>query len=115
MAVLPGQGALCATHAVKLEDAVKPPGSSRFFAWSVLHLAWRVSCVLEVVWAFVGSQAGQGLTDGVADRVDRSRLGFSRFALELGEDLLDRIEVGRVFWKEDEARADRAQGAADRL
>jgi hypothetical protein len=35
----------------------------------------------------------------VASRSDLSQQGF-----ELGEDLLDRIEVGRVFRQEDEAR-----------
>jgi hypothetical protein len=77
---------------------------------SVLHLGWRISCVLEIVRAFFGAEAGQGFSDCVADGVDGSRLGLSQFAFDLGEGLLDRVEVGRVFGEEDEARSDAAHG-----
>ena len=43
--------------------------------------------------------------DGVGDGVEGSGRSFSDEAFQLGEDLLDGIEVGRIFGKEKEARA----------
>jgi hypothetical protein len=41
--------------------------------------------------------------------------GLAHERLQLREELLDRIEVRRVFWKEEEARASGFDGGADRL
>jgi len=51
------------------------------------------------------------LGDGVGEGVEGARGGFSQDGFELGEHLLDRAEVRRVFGREDEAGA----GGADRL
>ena len=51
----------------------------------------------------------------VGDSVVCSGSGFSQQSLELGEDLLDRVEVGRVFGQEDEARPDGSDGLSHRL
>jgi hypothetical protein len=49
--------------------------------------------------------------DGLGDGVKGSGSGFSQERFELGEHLLDGIEVGRVFWQEDEP----GSGGSDRL
>jgi len=70
-----------------------------------------VACVFEVVGAFVGGDLGAGFGDGVGDGVEGARRGFSHVGFELGEDRLDRIEVGRVFGQEQEPGV----GGLDRL
>ena len=63
----------------------------------------------EVIGAFVGADIHQDLPDGGADGFDGSRAGFSQMVFEFGEQLLDRVQVGGVFWKKDEMCA----GVAD--
>jgi hypothetical protein len=70
---------------------------------SVLLLGLRVSCVLEVCGAFGGRVLGEDFAARVGDRFVASRSRLSQQSFELGEDLLDRIEVGRVFRQKDEA------------
>ena len=62
-----------------------------------MNLGWRVSCVFEVVGAFLRGEGRQRLADGGADVVVGARLGLAQEVFELGEDLLDRVEVGGVF------------------
>jgi hypothetical protein len=52
------------------------------------------------------------VSDGVGDGFERAGRGFSDEAFAFGEDLLDRVEVGGVFWKEQEARAGGPDGVA---
>ena len=52
---------------------------------------------------------------GFGDGVVCSSFGFSQQSLELGEDLLDRIEVGRVFGQEHEPRPDGSDRLSHRL
>ncbi len=47
--------------------------------------------------------------------LDGSSVGFAQQGLELCEDLLDRVEVGRVGRQEEELGAGGADGAADGL
>jgi hypothetical protein len=42
------------------------------------------------------------VTDCEADSFDGSSGGLSEQMFELGKDLLDRVQVGRVFWQEEE-------------
>jgi hypothetical protein len=49
----------------------------------------------------------------MADSVLGSGGGFSQQVLELGEDLLDRVEVGRVFRQEEELGASRSDRASN--
>src|SRR3984885_10839828 len=79
-------------------------------ARSLLHLALPVSCVLEVWGAFGGRVVGEDFSACVGDRLVASRFGLSQQSLELGEDLLDRVEVGGVFGQEDEAGSDSSDG-----
>jgi hypothetical protein len=69
----------------------------------VLLLGLRISCVLEVCGAFGGRVLGEDFTAGVGDRFVASRFRLSQESFELGEDLLDGVEVGRVLRQEDEA------------
>jgi hypothetical protein len=50
------------------------------------------------------------LGNGVRNGVERSGRSLSNEAFDLGEDLFDRIEVGRVFGKKQEASAGRLNG-----
>ncbi|MGY4473638.1 hypothetical protein ACVILL_001052 [Bradyrhizobium sp. USDA 3364] len=52
------------------------------------------------------------MADCGADRVDGSRGSFAEQVLELGKDLFDRVQVGRVFWQEEEFGADRTDELA---
>jgi hypothetical protein len=54
----------------------------------------------------------KGLGDGVRNGVEGSGRSLSNGAFDLGEDLLDRIEVGRVFGKKQEASAGSLNGFA---
>jgi len=73
-------------------------------------LALPVSCVLEVFGAFGGRVLGEDFTACVGDRLVASGFGLSQQSLELGEDLLDGVEVGGVFGQEDEPGADSSDG-----
>jgi hypothetical protein len=50
--------------------------------------------------AFGWRNRRESLGDGVGDGVERSGRSLSNEAFDLGEDLFDRIEVGRIFRKE---------------
>jgi hypothetical protein len=45
------------------------------------------------------------VADCGADRVDASRGSFAEQVLELGKDLFDRVQVGRVFRQEEQLGA----------
>jgi len=53
------------------------------------------------------------VADCGADGVDSSRGSFAEQVLELGKDLFDRVQVGRVFWQEEEFGADRTDELAN--
>jgi hypothetical protein len=48
----------------------------------------------EVVGAFGGSEGVEQLADGVPERLDGARRGGAQQRLELGEGVLDRVQVG---------------------
>ena len=58
---------------------------------------------------------GEGFGDRVGDGVEGARGGLSHMPFELGEELFDRIEVGRVFGKEQQPSSRGLDGGADRL
>src|SRR6516162_2403335 len=66
----------------------------------------RRTGVSDVCGAFFGPVLGEDLCAGLAEGFVAPCSRLSQQSFELGEDLLDRIEVGRVFWQEDEARPD---------
>jgi hypothetical protein len=61
---------------------------------SVLLLGLRISCVLDVCGAFGGRVLGEDFTASGGDRLVALRLRLSQQSFELGEDLLDGVEVG---------------------
>jgi hypothetical protein len=78
-------------------------------------LALRISCVPHISGAFFGRVLSEDGCACVGDGVVCSGFGLSQQSLEFGEDLLDRIEVGRVFRQEHEARPDGSDGLSHRL
>jgi hypothetical protein len=58
---------------------------------------------------------GEDFGAGVRDRFVASRSDLSQQGFELGEDLLDRIEIGRVFRQKDEASPDIADRSSHGL
>ena len=78
-------------------------------------MALRVSCVPDLCGAFFGWVLSEYGWACVRDSVVCSGFGLSQQSLELGEHLLDRVEVGRVFGQEHEARPDGSDGLSHRL
>ena len=62
-----------------------------------------VAGVYEIVRAFFGGEGGEYLADGGADGFDGSCGLFAQEMLELGEHLLDGVQIGRVLWGSDRA------------
>ena len=56
-----------------------------------------VSGVFEVVGELFGGVGVEQLADGGEDRLESSRRRLAQEVLELGEDLFDGFEIGRVF------------------
>jgi hypothetical protein len=78
-------------------------------------LGLRVSCVLEVCGAFGWRVLGGDLAAGLGDGFVGSRLGLSEQGPEVGEDLLDGVEIGGIFRQEHEAGSDIPDRLAHRL
>jgi len=71
-----------------------------------------VSCVVEIGGAFPWGEASGQLADAFPGCLYGAPGGLARQGLELGEDLPDRIEVGRVRRQEEELGGSLADGAA---
>jgi hypothetical protein len=78
-------------------------------------LGLRISCVPDVCSAFFGTVLSEDPCAGLGYGFVASCSRLSQQGFELGEDLLDGIEVGRVFRQEDKAGADIADRLARRL
>jgi hypothetical protein len=78
-------------------------------------LGLRIACVPDVCGAFFGWVLSEDLSAGLGYGFVASRSRLSQQGFELGEDLLDGIEVGRVFRQEHEARADVADRSSHHL
>ena len=63
---------------------------------------------MEIVGAFGGRERSEELADCRAERIEGACGGFTQQVLEFGEDLLNGVQVGRVFWQEDQLGAGRA-------
>ena len=77
---------------------------------------WNISVVGEVVGAFVRAEAGERVTEGIPKSGDGSGGDLSQERFELGEGLLDGIEIGAIGRQVDEhsaARLDRLAYAGD--
>ena len=64
-----------------------------------------VAGVREVVGAFVGRAEIKDTADGALQAVDGALGGFAQMRIQLGEGLLDTVEVGAVGRKEQESGA----------
>jgi hypothetical protein len=76
---------------------------------------FSVSCVAHVGGAFFRRVLSEDGCACVGESVVSSGFALSQQSLELGEHLFDRIEVGRVFRQEHEARPDGSDGLSHRL
>src|SRR5215203_5416377 len=76
-----------------------------------MNLRLSVPGVSEVIGAFVWGYGLEDRSESVADCVGFSGSGLSEPVLELREELLDGVQVGRVFGQEEEAGARRPDGA----
>ncbi len=72
-------------------------------------LRLRIAGVADVVFAFVWSEVVEQGADAAPGGFDGPLVGLAEQSLELGEDLLDRVEVGRVGRQEEELDAGRPQ------
>src|SRR6202051_2606195 len=78
----------------------------------MMQLGFPISCVLKIVGAFVGCKSSEDFADRGANGFDGARGGLAQEVLDLGEDLLDRVQVRRVFRQEEELGAGRANELA---
>ena len=62
----------------------------------MIVLVGSISCVGDVVGAFLWRDVVEQGADAPPCGLDGSLVGLAEQRLELGEDLFDRIEVGRV-------------------
>jgi len=72
----------------------------------------RSATVSEVVGAFLRCEGGEEPTDRCGEVLGGACGGFAQEVFELGKDLLDRVEVGRVFRQEQQFGAGRADEPA---
>src|ERR1700745_1032964 len=63
---------------------------------------WLVACRFEVVFTFLRCEGVEEAGEGGGDGLGGARSFFAQQMLELGEELLDGVEVGRVFRQEEE-------------
>src|SRR5437763_258057 len=70
-----------------------------------MKLGCSISLVCQLACAFFGLEELENFADGKANSFDRSGGKFSQEVFELGEDLLDGVQVGRVFGQEEELGA----------
>src|SRR5438067_530877 len=68
--------------------------------------------MLKIVGAFAGCKSSEDFADCGADGFDGARGGLAQKMLDLGEDLLDRVQIRRVFGQEEELGAGRANQLA---
>ena len=66
-----------------------------------------VSCIGEVVCAFFGGVGSEQFAHRGGEGFDCSGGSFAQEMLELGEDLLDWVQVRRIFGQEEELGAGR--------
>lgn len=58
--------------------------------------------VCKIVFAFIGFDGRQYVRDGLANCVFRAFCGFSQLVFGFGKELLDRVQIGRVFRQQEE-------------
>src|SRR5215471_21580387 len=76
-----------------------------------MKLGSAVSCICEVVCAFLRGVGVEELADSRDEGFDGSCSRLAQEMLELCKDLLDRVQIGRIFWQQDKL----CSGRTDRL
>jgi len=76
-------------------------------------LGLSISGFGEVVGAFFCSVGSEEFANGGDESFDRSGCRFAQEVLKLGEDLLDRVQVGRLFRQKEELGARRLDRSAN--
>jgi hypothetical protein len=76
-----------------------------------MSLGLVIPGVGEVVGAFGRRDRIEDRSDRIVDGLGGSLCGFSEPVFELGEELLDRVQIGRVFWQVEELGAGGTNGA----
>ena len=79
-----------------------------------MSLGLGIACLDKVVAALACGDGVEDVGDRGADGVRGAGCGLAEPMLELGEELLDRVEVGGVLRQQEEPRTDGADGAPDR-
>ena len=64
-----------------------------------IPLRWNIARVDEVIGALGRREGVEPAADGAPEVVDAWRPGAAEQRLQLGEDLLDRIEIGALGWQ----------------
>jgi hypothetical protein len=78
-----------------------------------MGLGLVISGVGKVICAFGWCDGVEDWTDRIADGLGGSLCGFSQPVFEFGEELFDRVQIGRVFRQEEKMRARGADGCSD--
>jgi hypothetical protein len=92
---------LSAFGTVLIQAAMPRPQSAQ----SLSDLGGNISCIAEVVCAFGWAYGADEPCDLVMDGIDAASLGHAQPMLDLGEHLLDRVEVRRIGRQEREPGA----------
>src|ERR1700719_4718666 len=72
-----------------------------------------IACVCEVVVAFLGGVGSEKLADGGDEGFERARRRLAQQMLQFGEDLFDRVQIGRIFGKKEQLGAGRSDRPAN--
>ena len=64
-----------------------------------------ISCFYEVVSTFLRCDGSEDLSGSIADGIGGAARGFAQQVFELGEELFDGVQVGGVFWQEEQLGA----------
>ena len=78
-----------------------------------MTLASLISAVREIIGALLRSVGIHDLAGSGAHGFARPRRSLAQQMFELRKHLLEWVEVGRIFRKQEQARADLADGVAD--
>ena len=82
---------------------------------STILLSGSITGVDEVFGALLGFEVIEECTNAAPGGLGGARIGFVQQGLELGKDLLDRVEIRRVARQEEQLGADAADQLANRI
>lgn len=80
-----------------------------------MGLGLIITGVGEVIGALDGRDGFEDRTDRIVDGLGGSLCGLAQPMFQFGEELFDRVQIGRVFRQEEEVSARSTDSAADRI